>query len=182
MKMSIFGLLIGTGLLGTGFTYHDEDVSTNTLFYQRYSKDRVSEDRAYAIGMVGAAITAISIKSILNKIEPDKPCPIKKFRLTCQFLLGTGMAASGVGLHEIGGPHDYLPSWEFSEDGAWRQRVSYEENYKEHMGYGIGAVGSALIGLTIKEIWDNRRKEKAPPMNEAYKKFRLHLRSPTKIR
>lgn len=175
MKTGILGFLIGTGLFVNGFIHHDYDEDIYIHRWQRlhwYADDNNQENKAYLIGMAGAVIATVSIRHLLDR---NKPQSSKKSRWFPKVLLGTGLMYSGLWLHEMGGNHDWNATFEhLHEEGERTSKV--ENNIREHLGFGVGTIGSAGLGLAVKDIWDLRKREKQIDLDQVYVKFREQLK------
>lgn len=172
MTTGIVGFLIGTGLFIVGFVHHDKD---EDFFVHRgerlhwYADRNDRENVAYIIGMAGAAIATVSIKHLLNR---DKPKKIKKSHWWPQFTIGSGLTYGGLWLHELKQNHDWNATIEYTES---LRTAKMQDNIREHLGFGVGAIGSAFIGLSVKQLWDSRNRKKLD-FEQVYMKFRQRLR------
>ena len=180
MKLSIFGILLGTGMFWGGFVHHDVDEKIYIHQWERldwYVDSNNGENKAYLLGMAGAMITAISVKSILDRDRDTPPKahkPVKKFRLTMQFLTGIGLMEGGLWLHELGRYYDWRAVFETPDFDRVRKLQS---NTSEHIGYGVGALGAAGVGLALKDVWDGWRRDEVTSVDKAYEELRASLKS-----
>lgn len=68
--------------------------------------------------------------------------------------------------------HDWVAIVEY-DDGT---RISkLRDNLREHVGFGVGTIGSVGLGLVAKDIRDSRR-QKQLDLDPVYAKFRAQFK------
>ena len=108
MKLSILGIVVGSGLFAGGFAMHDSDFNlthypeSGGLFapvYGTTTKQHTDnwEHPGYIMGLVGAAILTLSIDRLQNP-DTDVTKAESKFRSKWLTLVGTGLMAGGWAL------------------------------------------------------------------------------------
>lgn len=91
-------------------------------------------------------------------------------------ILGTGLFIVGFIYHDV--RFDEFRETESIRIGrtdAGHTAVMYESSYQEEYAYVIGLTGAAILGASVKHLWDNRKDNKPSKTDQAYSKFRMTL-------
>ncbi|MDE2999183.1 MAG: hypothetical protein OXU79_08930 [Gemmatimonadota bacterium] len=170
MKETIFGTVLGAGLVALGFSYHDINhgetffeqdgikVSPNTYVMGWPLQDR-QEWLAWTIGMTGTAILTSSLKDAWDRSRPPKSKP-SRLRKVLDLTVGIGCLYASAQLHDTTWRRDsnrwYLSSYQPHPDYNRYEIAQRAENAGEHLGYLLGVVGSAWTTISVKEAFGSR--------------------------
>ena len=169
MKTGILGVLIGSALFVGGFIHHDKGQTVYLASWDPnpyiYADPTDVESMGFAVGMAGTMIMTASVKHLWNQRKPKtKRQPVDKFRETLQILAGAGLIIAGAELHELKGEFDQT----YRTD-TWNRSIA--DGHKEHLGFFVGAVGTAMLTNSAKNLWDGRKS--ALGVSQALEGFRL---------
>lgn len=154
MRTAILGLLAGSAVFIYGFSRHDQNQMHHFIANQEmhyFADHRRSEQKAYALGILGSAIMTVSVKHLWNQRKPvTQKRPINKFRETLQLMTGLGLVAIGMETHDLGAHYDQtLTHPKFTN-------LTATDHHKETLGFLVGMVGTTLATSASKEFWKHR--------------------------
>ena len=177
MKETIFGSLIGVGLLTIGFAYHDVDygptffeqdgiqVGPRTYIMAWPSVD-TQEELAFTVGMTGSVILTSSLKDAWDRRKPEKK-EVGRLRKVLDLAVGFGCLAAGAKLNDTAWDKD-SDRWikvevpHYPDRNIWRI-TQKAENLEEHVGFFLGTVGTAWTTIAVKQILGGRYSVSAGP-------------------